>query len=168
LKATSRFVIVKFSTRPKFIPTPNTKFVHLEEFGLRIDVPHHSMYQHAKVSRKNIIANSGLQRVCEKITPTAAVGDMSRPRASSMDVHHFMTTKKISETVDYSNTQEINHRSTQDYGFYCIDCFADTESECICNRIVGYDAMTGYPVVDITDEEWAYLNNQNIREAGDT
>ena len=70
-------------------------------------------------------------------------------------------------TIIYGNSQDINHCSTRNYGFYCIDCFADIESECICNRVVGYDAMTGYLVVDITDEEWAYLNNLNIREAGE-
>ena len=72
-------LIVKFSERPKFIP--NTKFVRLEG-----RLPRHSMYQHTKVSRKNIIANSGLQRVCKKIPPTDEVGAMSRPRASSMEV----------------------------------------------------------------------------------
>jgi hypothetical protein len=44
--------------------------------------------------------------------------------------------------------------------FYCVGCFADIESECICDRIVGYDAVNGYPLVDITDEEWAYLYGQ--------
>ena len=41
--------------------------------------------------------------------------------------------------------------------FYCINCIAPIESECICNRIVGYDAETGTPRVDMTKEEWAYL-----------
>lgn len=50
---------------------------------------------------------------------------------------------------------------------YCIDCFAAIESECICDRIVGYDAVTGYPVVDVTEEEWAYLYNQCLGDVGD-
>lgn len=40
--------------------------------------------------------------------------------------------------------------------FYCNDCFADVEEECICNRIIGYDA-DGVPIVDINDYEWYYL-----------
>jgi hypothetical protein len=68
----------------------------------------------------------------------------------------------------YRNSQDINHCSNSRLRILLHRyCFADIESECICNRVVGYDAMTGYLVVDITDEEWAYLNNQNIREAGD-
>ncbi len=49
---------------------------------------------------------------------------------------------------------------------YCIDCFAAFESECICDRIVDYDAVTGYPVVDVTEEEWAYLYNQSVPDVG--
>ena len=37
--------------------------------------------------------------------------------------------------------------------FYCDECFADRESDCICDRIVGYDVVTGYPCVYMTDEE---------------
>lgn len=59
--------------------------------------------------------------------------------------------------------QEGNHASK----FYCIDCSAYIESECICNRIVGYDAETGIPRVDMTEEEWAYLYNKNVCEAGE-
>jgi hypothetical protein len=51
--------------------------------------------------------------------------------------------------------------------FYCIDCLADIESECICNRIVGYDTVTGYPRVNMTDEEHAYLYNGTISQVGD-
>jgi hypothetical protein len=36
------------------------------------------------------------------------------------------------------------------------DCFADVKEECICKRIVGYDAEIGIPKVDMTDEEWYY------------
>jgi hypothetical protein len=36
-------------------------------------------------------------------------------------------------------------------GFYCSECFAD--------RIVGYDAENRYPIVDVTEEQWAYLHN---------
>ena len=48
--------------------------------------------------------------------------------------------------------------------FYCI---ASIESECICNRIVGYDAETGTPRVDMTKEEWAYLYNRSVSQVGD-
>jgi hypothetical protein len=58
--------------------------------------------------------------------------------------------------------QEGNH----DGNFCCVDCFAYIESECFCDRIVGYDAQTGYPIVDVTEEEWAYLHNKS--EKGDT
>jgi hypothetical protein len=51
--------------------------------------------------------------------------------------------------------------------FYCIDCFADIESECICNRIVGYDAETGYPIVDLTEDNEAYLYNGSVSQVGD-
>jgi hypothetical protein len=61
-------------------------------------------------------------------------------------------------TTVYRNSQDINHCSTRDY---CIDCFADIESEFICDRIVGYDAETGYPIVDVTEEEWTYLHNKS-------
>ena len=47
-------------------------------------------------------------------------------------------------------------------GFYCNDCFADVESECICDRIVGYDAVTDCPIVDVTEEEEAYLHNKSV------
>jgi hypothetical protein len=51
------------------------------------------------------------------------------------------------------------------YKFYCNVCFADRESDCICDRIVGYDAVTGYPCVDMTDEEYTYLYNRSVSEA---
>jgi hypothetical protein len=41
--------------------------------------------------------------------------------------------------------------------FYCNECFADTEEECICNRILAYDPETGVPIVDLTDAEETYL-----------
>lgn len=41
--------------------------------------------------------------------------------------------------------------------FYCCECFAYDEDECFCTKIVGYDADTGYPIVDVTDDEWYYL-----------
>lgn len=49
--------------------------------------------------------------------------------------------------------------------FYCTECFADIKSECICDRIVGYDAATGYPIVDLTEDQEAYLCNRSISEA---
>jgi hypothetical protein len=58
---------------------------------------------------------------------------------------------KISDMTEHDR----NHNN----GFYCSECFADRESDCICERIVGYDAETGYPVVDVTEEEWVYLHN---------
>jgi hypothetical protein len=47
-------------------------------------------------------------------------------------------------------------------GSYCSDCFADVESECICDRIVGYNAETGFPIVEVTEEEEAYLYNERV------
>jgi hypothetical protein len=46
--------------------------------------------------------------------------------------------------------------------FYCCECFANVEGECICDRIVGYDAETGIPKVDMTDEEWYYLYGSQV------
>jgi hypothetical protein len=47
-------------------------------------------------------------------------------------------------------------------GFYCNDCSAYVESECICDRIVGYNEVTDCPIVDVTEEEEAYLHNKSI------
>jgi DTW domain-containing protein YfiP len=49
----------------------------------------------------------------------------------------------------------INERNN--YSFYCLECFADTRDQCICDKIEGYDAETGYTIVSITEEEWSYL-----------
>ncbi|MGC2569903.1 MAG: hypothetical protein WA364_00210 [Candidatus Nitrosopolaris sp.] len=48
--------------------------------------------------------------------------------------------------------------------FYCTDCFAEVPSECICDRIAGYDASTGYPIVDLTEDEEAYLCSESVSE----
>jgi hypothetical protein len=52
-----------------------------------------------------------------------------------------------------------NYDSEDGNLFYCPDCFADTEHDCICYKIIGCDAITGFPVVDNeeTDDsrEWA-------------
>ena len=48
--------------------------------------------------------------------------------------------------------------------FYCVDCFAEIPSECICDRIVEYDAVTGYPIVNVTQDEEAYLYNESVSE----
>ncbi len=48
--------------------------------------------------------------------------------------------------------------------FYCTACFAETEFECICDGIVGYDPETGYPIVDMTEEEEAYLNHESASD----
>jgi len=61
-------------------------------------------------------------------------------------------------------TREEGNRGRK---FYCINCIASIESECICNRIVGYDAETGTPRVDMTKEEWAYLYNRSVSQVGD-
>ncbi|MGA9150856.1 MAG: hypothetical protein WBZ36_09770 [Candidatus Nitrosopolaris sp.] len=53
------------------------------------------------------------------------------------------------------------------YKFYCNVCFADRESDCICNKTVGYDAVTGYPCVDMTDEEHVYLYNGSVSQVSD-
>jgi len=64
---------------------------------------------------------------------------------------------KISDMTE----QDRNHNN----GFYCSECFADRESDCICDRLVGYDAETGYPIVDVTEEEWVYLHNRSEKGA---
>jgi hypothetical protein len=38
----------------------------------------------------------------------------------------------------------------------CINCF-NYKAECICDRIISYDAETDIPVVEVTDEEWDYI-----------
>ena len=38
------------------------------------------------------------------------------------------------------------------------------KSECICDRIAGYDASTGYPIVDLTEDEEAYLCSESVSE----
>ncbi|MGC2575428.1 MAG: hypothetical protein WA364_28305 [Candidatus Nitrosopolaris sp.] len=53
------------------------------------------------------------------------------------------------------------------YKFYCNVCFADRESHCICDRIAGYDAATGYLRVYMTDEEHAYLYNGALGQVDD-
>jgi DTW domain-containing protein YfiP len=65
-------------------------------------------------------------------------------------------------TEDKRGLASVKQRSkkpyrTHNYKLYCRDCFAAIESECLCNRIVGYDAETGVPIVDISDDEWHYL-----------
>jgi hypothetical protein len=40
---------------------------------------------------------------------------------------------------------------------YCVDCFANIRSQCICSCIEGYDLATGIPIVSISEEEWEYL-----------
>lgn len=37
--------------------------------------------------------------------------------------------------------------------FYCLDCLADTEADCICNKTIGRDAITGLPIVDDKESE---------------
>lgn len=53
----------------------------------------------------------------------------------------------------------------KDCRFYCIDCLADIEAECICGRIVEHDAATGCPIVDLAEDEEAYLYNRSVSEA---
>jgi hypothetical protein len=50
--------------------------------------------------------------------------------------------------------------------FCCVDCFAYVESECFCDRILGFDAETGYPIVDVTEDDEAYLYN-GVSQVGD-
>jgi hypothetical protein len=51
--------------------------------------------------------------------------------------------------------------------FYCVDCFAYIESECICSRILGYDPETGYSVVNLTEDDEAYLYNRIVSQVDD-
>ena len=48
--------------------------------------------------------------------------------------------------------------------FYCTECFAEIEAECMCDRIVGCDTATGYPIVVFTEDEKAYLYNRSVSE----
>jgi DTW domain-containing protein YfiP len=61
------------------------------------------------------------------------------------------------------NTRRFTNERTN-YSFYCLECFTDTREQCICDRIEGYDAETGYPIVSITEEEWNYLNSDTSSE----
>jgi hypothetical protein len=45
-------------------------------------------------------------------------------------------------------------------GFNCNYCFADVKSECICDHILGY--VNDCPIVDLTEEEEAYLHNKSV------
>jgi hypothetical protein len=36
--------------------------------------------------------------------------------------------------------------------FYCSLCFADKESDCYCDWLVGYDSETGLPIVSISEK----------------
>ena len=56
-----------------------------------------------------------------------------------------------------ANTRHFSNEEN-DYSF-CLECFADAREQCICDKIEGYDAETGYPIVTITEEEWSYLNS---------
>lgn len=46
------------------------------------------------------------------------------------------------------------------HSFCCGGCFADTPEECICDRIEGFDAETGYPIISINELEWEYLHSK--------
>jgi hypothetical protein len=59
--------------------------------------------------------------------------------------------------------QESNH----DCKFYCVDYFAYVESECFCDRIVGHDPETGYPIVNLTEDDEAYLYIGSASQVGD-
>jgi hypothetical protein len=59
--------------------------------------------------------------------------------------------------------QESNHGCK----FYCVDCFAYVESECFCDRIVGHDPETGYPIVNLTEDDEAYLYIGSASQVGD-
>ena len=54
-----------------------------------------------------------------------------------------------------------------DSKFYCVDCFAYTESECFCDRIVGYDPESGYPIVNLTEDDEKYLCNGGVGQVAD-
>ena len=42
--------------------------------------------------------------------------------------------------------------------FYCRKCFADSQQDCICKKILGYDKETDIPIVNLTAEECRYLS----------
>jgi hypothetical protein len=58
-------------------------------------------------------------------------------------------------------TEEHDDSKAKTISLYCHYCFANTESECYCNRIQGYDANTGLPIVAIFQSEWdAYISHK--------
>ena len=44
------------------------------------------------------------------------------------------------------------------FSFYCVECLADSPQDCICKKILGYDKVTGIPIVALTNEECEYLS----------
>ena len=58
-------------------------------------------------------------------------------------------------------TEKEYDSKTKIFSFYCRNCFADTKSDCYCDRIQGYDANTGLPIVAIYQSEWdAYISHK--------
>lgn len=61
---------------------------------------------------------------------------------------HLLVKRRVSNKIKID---------TNGSSFYCNFCFAYVKTECICDRITGYDPETGVPIVDVTDSEWHYL-----------
>ena len=64
-------------------------------------------------------------------------------------------------------TDENNDSGNKNFSFYCRYCFADTKSDCYCNRIVGYypGINADIPITDIYEDEWdEYLSSSNNRK----
>jgi hypothetical protein len=62
---------------------------------------------------------------------------------------------------------EEHDSKAKTFSFYCRYCFANTKSECYCNRIVGYypGINADIPIVDIYEDEWdKYLSSSNNRK----
>lgn len=47
---------------------------------------------------------------------------------------------------------------TKHFRFYCTKCFADSQRDCICKKILRYDMETDIPVVELTAAECQYLS----------
>jgi hypothetical protein len=55
-------------------------------------------------------------------------------------------------------------QDTRHFIFYCTECFADCQQDCICQKILRYDRDTGIPVIYLTDTECRYLAKSMINK----
>jgi hypothetical protein len=55
-----------------------------------------------------------------------------------------------------------NYDNIEDSSLYCKECLADTSVDCICKKILCYDARTGFPILE--DEESDTSNQESDYE----